>query len=645
MKRTLPDDGPQRAVPGAGRLLAVAVSTYFRAAPSLAAIRVASTVVSGLAPVTVAWLTSLMLDRLAGHRGPSVLICATALAAVGAVLALVQHVTRYADREAGRRVTLSAQARLFTSVTDQEGISELEDARYQDKLRLAQQASQSGPQQLANAVLLIAQSVLMAGGFLLTLFAISPLITILVLASAAPTFWAQLKLGRQRTEMTVRVTPNTRRQIFYTMLMIDMRAAKEIRLFGLGGFFRSRMLTELGTMQAGERQVDRATLRTDGSLSLVTAAVSGIALIFTAGRIAAGHGDIGEISILTAALGSVQAGLAGIVLQIATASQALVPFRHYADITRGTSAVRCGDLADAPIRAAARSGSAASPACPGIDLHDVWFRYHPDHDWILRGVNLSLGRGQCVALVGLNGAGKSTLIKLICRLYEPTQGKITWDGHDVCDMDTAQLRARIGVVFQDYMTYELSAADNIAVGDLTAAADEQRLRTAADRAGIDSVLTALPNGYQTMLSRMFAADPPRGGADAGVPRGAAGRGSRAAADEGSRTGVVLSGGQWQRVAIARAVLRADADLLILDEPSAGLDAVAENAVHESLRLLRRDRSSLLISHRLGAVRSADRIVVLDAGRITEEGTHDTLMAADGVYARMFRMQADGYQLV
>jgi ATP-binding cassette subfamily B protein len=256
----------------------------------------------------------------------------------------------------------------------------------------------------------------------------------------------------------------------------------------------------------------------------------------------------------------------------------------------------------------------------GIVLDDVWFRYGDDLPWVLRGVSLTIPYGMAVGLVGKNGAGKSTIVKLLCRMYDPTKGRITWDGVDLRDLDPARLRDRVGAVFQDFMSYDLTAAENIALGDLTALEDPARITAAAARADIHDVVENLPGGYRTMLSRMFADD-----------------------DGSAGTGVVLSGGQWQRLALARAFLRAEADLLILDEPNAGLDPEAEAESHARISALRAGSTSVLISHRLGTLRDADLIVVLDDGAVTEAGTHTSLLASGGTYARLFATQAKGYQ--
>jgi ATP-binding cassette subfamily B protein len=258
----------------------------------------------------------------------------------------------------------------------------------------------------------------------------------------------------------------------------------------------------------------------------------------------------------------------------------------------------------------------------GIEFRDVWFRYGDEHPWVLRGLDLRIPAGVATGMVGLNGAGKSTIVKLLCRFYDPTRGSITWDGVDLRTVDAAQLRQRIGAVFQDFMEYDLTARENIALGDLSVLDDPERLHTAARRAGVHDLLSSLPRGYDTLLTRLFF-----GESDQGNPE----------------TGIRLSGGQWQRLALARAFLRDRGDLMILDEPSAGLDAEAEHELHTRLRQHRAGRTSVLVSHRLGSLRDADQIVVVVDGVVAEQGTHAVLLAAEGEYARLFRLQASGYQ--
>jgi ATP-binding cassette subfamily B protein len=319
----------------------------------------------------------------------------------------------------------------------------------------------------------------------------------------------------------------------------------------------------------------------------------------------------GDVTMLVAAIGGVQVALTSVTMSLASAHQQLLLFEHVLAVV------------DAGPDLPAAAHPVPVPALErGIELRDVWFRYSDAHPWVLSGVDLFLPAGEAVALVGRNGAGKSTLVKLLCRLYDPTKGAILWDGVDLRDMDVAELRRRIGAVFQDFMHYDLTAAENIALGDVDAVGECERITAAARLAGIHDTVAGLPHGYDTMLTRIFSSHE-----DEADPE----------------TGVALSGGQWQRLALARALLRDKRDLLILDEPSSGLDAVAEHEVHTRLREHRAGRTSVLISHRLGAVRAADQIVVLDAGAIVERGTHDELMATGGLYAELFRLQSAGYR--
>jgi len=242
----------------------------------------------------------------------------------------------------------------------------------------------------------------------------------------------------------------------------------------------------------------------------------------------------------------------------------------------------------------------------------VGFRYPGREEWALRDVDLFIPEGQSIALVGHNGAGKTTIIKLLAGLYEPTEGRVFLDGRDLHDWDLAALRRRIGVIFQDFNRYQLSLRENVGFGDSRRLEDIALVDSAVTQGGADAVVTSLPAGLETGLGHWF------------------------------KGGVELSGGQWQKVALARAFMRSEADILVLDEPTAALDAEAEHAVFERFRALTQGRTTVLISHRFPTVRMADRILVLDAGKIVEDGTHDALVAADARYAHMFALQARGY---
>jgi ATP-binding cassette subfamily B protein len=248
----------------------------------------------------------------------------------------------------------------------------------------------------------------------------------------------------------------------------------------------------------------------------------------------------------------------------------------------------------------------------GFVFEDVGFRYEGAERWAVRHLDLEIAAGEVLALVGENGAGKTTIVKLLSRLYDPTEGRIRLDGRDLRDYDLGELRKRVGVVFQDFVRFHFTAAENIAIGRVEAAGDRDRIEQAADRSLADAVIARLPLGLEQPLGRRF-----QGGVD-------------------------LSGGEWQKIAIARAYMR-DADALVLDEPTSALDARSEYEVFQRFRDLSAGKTTLLISHRFSTVRMADRIIVLDEGRIVEEGSHQALLKRGGRYAEMFELQAAGYR--
>jgi len=261
---------------------------------------------------------------------------------------------------------------------------------------------------------------------------------------------------------------------------------------------------------------------------------------------------------------------------------------------------------------------AANPrlvSCPirqGFEFHGVSFRYPGHTNWVLRDVNLCITPGENLAVVGANGAGKTTLVKLLTRLYDPTEGQILLDGIDLREYDLKDLRKRIGVIFQDFVHYQATARVNIGFGQIDALDDEPRIVVAAQRGGADEVIVGLPQGYNTMLGNLF------------------------------EQGQELSGGQWQKIALGRAFMR-DSEVLVLDEPTAALDARQEYEIFQRFRSLTDGKIALLISHRFSTVRMADQIAVLEDGRLIERGSHEELVALEGTYAQLFEMQAQGYR--
>jgi ATP-binding cassette subfamily B protein len=587
-----------------------------RTTPLLLLGYVATSVAAGIVPVQLAWLTKLVIDQIVVAGAANLLPLVAALAAGGVLAAVLPHAARYLTTELGRRVSLVTRDRLYVAAERMGGLRELEQPEFRDRLRLAQQHSQSGPVMIISGALDSVRSALTISGFLVALLALSPVMAGIVVLAAVPALIVQIQLSRRRAETMRRTSPAERREFFYADLLTSLDAAKEVRLLGLGPLLRRRMVDEISAINDERRKVDRREVGVQAALALMSAIIAGGGLFWAA--LAAGHGQltVGDVSVFVAATAGVQAALGALVGQLAIVHHALTLFQHYQNVLATPP--------DLPVR---DSPAPMHELRKGIELRDVWFRYSDDQPWVLRGVNLFLPHGQAVALVGHNGAGKSTLVKLLCRFYDPVIGSILWDGVDIRDLPLTQMRSRIGAVFQDFMRYDMTAAENIGLGDTDGASEldvdepgrRERIEAAAQRAGVHDAVSKLHAGYRTMLSRMF----------------------HGPSTEDS-TGVLLSGGQWQRIALARAFLRDNRDLLILDEPTSGLDPDAEHEIHRRITDHRAGRTSLLISHRLAAVRAADTILVISDGEISEQGSHDELLAAEGTYARLFRLQAKGY---
>jgi ATP-binding cassette subfamily B protein len=394
--------------------------------------------------------------------------------------------------------------------------------------------------------------------------------------------------------------------VFFRYLIGDPRAAKEMRLFEFGDFVHQRLLDTLYESADRVTRLRRRQATTQVGLALLGGSVTAIGLVIVVRGVTTHKFTIGDIALFTAAVATIQGTLAGLITQIGQIRGALDLFETYVDVITIPD-----DLPD--------GGVSPRVLSEGIAFENVWFRYDETSPWVFSGLNLSIPKGEILGIVGLNGAGKTTFIKLLCRFYDPVQGRITWDGEDIRSLDLLDLRRRLTAIFQDYGQYDISAAQNIALGAIETMEQRSLIEDAAMMANIHEALAALPHGYDTMLSRTFQDD--------------------------EVSSAMLSGGQWQRVALARGFIREDADVLIFDEPSSSLDPFAEERLRDTLEQHRAGKTIVLATHRLSALRDASCIALFARGVVAELGSHDDLMSRDGAYAQLFRTQGRRYQLV
>ncbi len=482
------------------------------------------------------------------------------------------------------------------------GLSSYEDSRYHDTFFRTQREAPYRPTRIVRGLTQLVQNMVSLGALAGLLSYLHPVAAAFLFGTVIPVILVRIASADRLYTWRKRRTETERRIFEYHQMLTGLQNAKEVRLFDLGGVFRQRHRDLRALLR--EERLHLAKQRSLADLLAHGTALCALfgTLAFVAWRTLHGFMTLGDMVMYHQAFQRAQSALQGIMEGLAGLyedSLFLNDFSSFLDLKP-------------EIAAPAEPLTLPRPMQRGIRFEDVVFRYPGAEREVLRGVDLHIGPAEVVAIVGENGAGKSTLAKLLCRLYDPTGGRITLDGMDYRSFDPVALRREITAIFQDYVQYPLSARENIWIGDVGLDPLDVRVEEAAVRAGAEGAIRRLSEGYGTLLGRRF------------------------------EKGEELSIGEWQKIALARAFLR-DAQLIVLDEPTSSMSARAEHEFFQSFRALLNGRSSLLISHRFSTTRMADTICVMEDGRIVERGSHDELMRAEGRYARMYSVQAGYYQ--
>ncbi|HTF40803.1 MAG TPA: ABC transporter ATP-binding protein [Propionibacteriaceae bacterium] len=540
--------------------------------------------------------------EISGTRDPwSLVQPVLLLAGLTAVTAVIASVQVGLGRYAGELVVAVMWKRVLRVATRVD-LRKFESARFYDRLQRVQANALTRPYQITHGLVATTGGAAASAGLLIAIGWVHPALLPLLLVGAVPVLLTSRRQSQLESDFLAQQTDSTRLRSYLTRVQTGRDEAKEVRAFGLGRKFGQRLNTLYADYlrDLAQHLWHRSRLGAAGSLG--SAILLALTLFLLAWLISTGRLSIAEAGAAVVAIrllaGQIHSGLTGV--------QAIFESGQFID-----------DLDGFLTLAPAAEGGSREIGPPAefdrIRSDAVSFSYPGRSALALQAASVEINRGEVVALVGENGSGKTTLAKVIAGLYEPGSGAVRWDGVDVRTFRPELFRERVAIIFQDFVRYGLSAEENIAVARPDDEVDHAAIREAAKLADADSFLAALPAGYETPLSRRFTG------------------------------GHELSGGQWQKVAIARAFYR-NAPLVIIDEPTAALDARAEYELFSSLHEVLRGRSALIVSHRFSTVRTADRIYVLDHGRVVEQGTHDELMALGGQYAELFDLQASAYSV-
>lgn len=586
-----------------------AVRLVWDSAPRWTIASLGLVVLQGVVPLVSLYLLKLIIDEVtAALAAPDPSVAANRVAllvGLAAGTSLLGAILRTAAGLVGEVQSLLVTDHVYGVIHQKSAEVDLafyEDPAYQDSLHRTQQEAPTRPTQVLNALSLLVRSGVTLVGILMLLVAVSGWLVIALFVALVPGLWSRVRFSNLTYEW-MRKTASVERQAgYFGMLLTSPSYAREVSIWGLSPILVARFRELRNRLRRERLRISRS--RAVADVVAQTAALVAVfgAFVFLAQQTLVGALTIGALVMYFQAIQKAQSLFTEVLGGLAALYEHNLFLSHLDEFLALTSRVSVPETPMAFPR----------PLRSGVEVENVTFKYPASRAMALSGVDLSVRRGEMIAIVGSNGSGKTTLIKLMCRLYDPTSGKIMVDGIDVRNFDPVQLRRQIGVVFQDHLLFAVSIKENIAYGNSGRPIDDTRVKRAAKQAGIDSVIRKLPLGYDTPLFKLF---------------------------EG---GQELSGGERQKIALARAFY-SDAQLLILDEPSSALDPQAEVDLFSQIREEASDRAAIVISHRFSTVRMADRIYVLDEGAVTEGGTHEELMRLEGTYARLFELQAAQYR--
>ncbi|MEO8187171.1 MAG: ABC transporter ATP-binding protein [Burkholderiaceae bacterium] len=612
-----PQRQPLRARLGALRNLPPFLKLVWQTSPALTVGQGVLRILRALLPVVTLYVGKLIIDEvvlLAGAPSASDTLrewlASGELDRIGWLLAL-EFALAVASDVLGRAVSLldALLSERFSNETSLRlmehaatlDLEDFEDSELQDSLERARRQA-AGRTSLIGQLFGQAQDVITVVSFAAGLIVYAPWLIVLLAIALLPAFIGEAHFNAQSYSLNFARTPERRELDYVRQTGASVETAKEVKIFGLNKFLIERYRTLAERFFEANRRIAMRRAGWGSVLTAIGTLAYYVAYAYIVWRTLHGDFSIGDLTFLAGSFRRLRNLLENLLIGFSqVAGQALYLDDLFSFFEIEPEIVPPPNPRPFPV-----------PIRQGFTFENVGFRYPGAERWAVRSLNFELRAGEILALVGENGAGKTTLVKLLARLYDPDEGRILLDGHDLREYDLFALRANIGVIFQDFVRYHLTAADNIAVGRIEARDDRARIVAAAERSLADEVIRKLPEHYDQVLGKRF------------------------------RTGIDLSGGEWQKIAIARAYMR-DAQLLILDEPTAALDARAEYEVFERFKELSRGKTVVLISHRFSSVRMADRIVVLADGTVEADGTHAELVQQKGRYAELFELQAAGYR--